>query len=151
VSSRRDQVDRRLVVIVAALIASVIGIAAGFALAVHVDDTVSVGSGPAAPPQTKGVVSGTLVLTGGPTQPTPVAGDVHIVNVLQTGGGQAYLPGVATAADGSFSEIVDPGLYEVSGTSPVYWGGRRSCKIPGQTVRIRAGDAVSVNVECRTR
>jgi hypothetical protein len=100
---------------------------------------------------TKGVVSGTLVLAGGPTEPTPVAGDVHIVNVLQIGGGQAYLPGVTTAADGSFSEIVDPGLYEVSGTSPVYWGGRRSCTIPGQTVRVRAGDAVSVNVECRTR
>jgi hypothetical protein len=151
VSSRRVQVDPRLVVILAALIASVIGIAAGFALAVHVDDTASVGSGPAAPPRTKAVVSGTLVLAGGPTEPTPVAGDVHIVNVWQIGGGQAFRPGVATAADGTFSEIVDPGLYEVSGTSPVYWGDRRSCAIPGQTVRVRAGDAVSVSVECRTR
>jgi len=47
VSSRREKVDRRLVVILAALIASVVGIVAGFAVAVHVDDTASVGSVPA--------------------------------------------------------------------------------------------------------
>jgi hypothetical protein len=55
VSSRRDKVDRRLVVILAALIASVIGIAAGFAVAVHVDDTASVGSVPAVRAGLRGV------------------------------------------------------------------------------------------------
>jgi hypothetical protein len=64
VSSRREHVDRRLIVILAAWIA------ARFAIAVHVDDTAS----GVAEPQTKGVVSGTLLLASGPRPLTQVAG-----------------------------------------------------------------------------
>jgi hypothetical protein len=145
VSSQRRQFDRRLAVIIAALVASVIGIAAGFALAVHVDDTSQV-VGPVAQPSTKGVVSGTLMIASGPRPLTPVAGQVDFTNVAQIGVG--WTPDVVpTAADGSFSVTLSPGIYQVGGMTE--GGGLRRCT-PGRTVRVRAGDHVSVNVQCQT-
>jgi hypothetical protein len=146
----RLQVDRRLVVILAALIASVIGIAAGFAVAVHVDDTAPVGGGPAMPGP-KGVVSGTLVLVGpapAGTAPVmmPVVGQVAVASIYQYGP-VAY--NATVGSDGTFSVPVYPGRYTVSGVSPLYLGGRQSCRVP-HTVRVAAGQHVNVIVECQS-
>jgi len=143
VSSRRDQVDRRLVVILAALIASVIGIVAGFAIAVHIDDTAS---GVMAEPQTKGVVSGMLLLASGPRPLTPVAGQVSFANVAQIGGG--WMPYVVpTAADGTFMVSLSPGLYQVGAMTADI---DRRCATTRRTVPVRAGDQVGVNIQCVT-
>ena len=100
---------------------------------------------------TKGVVSGKLFVQVGPRPATPVSGKVAAVNVSRIG---VFPTGVPTAPDGSFSVVVNPGLYEVAGTvmstTPFYRGGRRTCTIPGRTVRVHAGDHVSVKIQCQT-
>ena len=57
---------------------------------------------------------------------------------------------VATVgSNGQFSVSVNPGVHEVTGVGPQYLGGRQSCVVPGQTVRVRWGDHVNVSVECQ--
>src|SRR4051794_5857228 len=41
-------------------------------------------------------------------------------------------------------------IYEVTGTTFFYRGGRRTCTIPGRPVRVGEGDYLTVNVRCRT-
>jgi len=121
----------------------VIGIAAGFAIAVHIDDTAS---GVVAEPQTKGVVSGTLLLASGPRPLTPVAGQVSFANVAQIGGG--WTPNVVpTSADGTFMVSLSPGLYQVGAMIADI---DRRCATTSRTVRVRAGDQVGMNVQCVT-
>ena len=101
-------------------------------------------------PGTKGVVSGTLVLVGDfGKRPaiTPVRGRISLANVYQTGPITYVAP---VGHDGTFSISVDPGLYQVVGVSPRTSVGDM-CLIPGQTVRIGAGDHVNVRVECPIR
>jgi len=103
-------------------------------------------------PQTKGVVSGTLVLVGAPADGvapvmTPVPGRVSLANVYQIG------PTTSVALvghNGTFSISVDPGLYQVVGTTPRTSVGDM-CVIPGQTLRVRAGDHLNVTVACRIK
>ena len=108
-------------------------------------------------PGGKGVVSGTLVIVGGPVayaapMMTPVPGRILVANVAQLGGGFLPHTGVATGPDGTFSVAVSPGLYQVTGLSPQYEHGKGTCWSQGPpSVRVRAGEHVSVNVECQMR
>ncbi len=102
---------------------------------------------------TKGVVTGKLFLQVGPRPATPVFGKVALVDVTRIGGAQAYgAPAYAapTNPDGTFSVVVEPGLYEVTGTTPLDGGGRRTCTMPRQPVRVGEGDHVTVNARCVT-
>lgn len=127
---------------------------AAFAVVVAVNWVSNPVGGPVSfnqPGKHKGVVSGTLVLTGGSRPGIPVTGYVALVNVRQIG--PPIPSGVPTATDGTFSVGVDhPGLYEVVGTvtstPPRIWTGMWQCTIPGDTVSVRAGDQVNVNVQC---
>lgn len=79
---------------------------------------------------------------------TPVPGRISVGNIYQVG----PITYVATVGpNGQFSVSVNPGVYEVTGVSPQYVGGRQSCAIAGQTVRVRSGDRVNVSVECQIR
>jgi hypothetical protein len=106
---------------------------------------------------TKGVVSGKLFLEVGPRPATPFFGKVALVDVTRIGGAQAYgasAYAAPTSPDGTFSVVVDPGLYEVTGmataTTPLDGGGRRTCTMPRRPVRVNEGDHVTVNVRCDT-
>lgn len=61
----------------------------------------------------------------------------------------SFPEGSATAPDGTFSVTVRPGLYQVSGSSPAYHGGRKGCL--GRTVRVTAGRQINVTVECQIK
>lgn len=94
----------------------------------------------------KGVVSGTLVMVGGPANARyPVPGSVGVANIRQVG---AVFPNVEVGADGTFSVAVDPGTYEVFGQSPNYNGGKGTCIGSPATVRVRAGEQIVVDVQC---
>lgn len=49
-------------------------------------------------------------------------------------------------ASGRFRVSVDPGVWHVAGSSPLYGGGKYSCS--GGTVRVGAGQTVRLDVEC---
>ena len=88
-------------------------------------------------------------MVGGPTNARyPVPGQVAVANIYQVG---SVLPDVEVGADGTFSVTVDPGTYEVVGTSPNYNGGRATCTTRPRTVRVRAGQHVDVDVQCPMR
>jgi len=98
-----------------------------------------------------GVIAGTLVMVGGPTDARfPVPGEVSVMNIDQSG---PIVFNVEVQPDGSFSTVVDPGTYQVLGISPKYSGGTEYC-VPTSlngTVSVQAGEHVSVDVECQMR
>jgi hypothetical protein len=140
VSSRRGWVlGAAIVAFVLALVAVGLGARwiSGHDKRVNVADNVD---------PTKGVVSGKLFLASGPLPLKPLAGQVGFANVAQISG--AWTPEVVpTATDGTFSVSLSPGLYQIGATSA---DAEQRCISLRRTVRVRAGDAVHVNVQCLT-
>ncbi len=80
--------------------------------------------------------------------PSPVAGEVLAGNIYQIG---PPLPRAEAASDGTFSMYLDPGRYTITGTTPVYPGGR-TCpvyQVPNSTITPWAGDHLSIELLCR--
>jgi len=109
-------------------------------------------TGPPRPSSSRtATISGTLSLAGSAFGgPTPISGQVTIADVEQIGDWWLGVP-VAVGADGRFTVEVPPGLYQVGGESPMYQGGKGSCRPARTPVRVSDGNAVVVNVFCEMK
>lgn len=97
-----------------------------------------------------GVVSGRLIMVGGPafTEPIPVGGTIE----AHAGEDFSSQPiGVGTADDfGRFQMSLPPGPYNLSGRSQKFGGSRLPCMANGQ-VTVVAGASIEADVFCQIR
>jgi hypothetical protein len=96
-------------------------------------------------PATTQAVSGTLRMTGGPSDATQpgVAGRVVFAS-------QQAREVITAAADGSFSGSLPAGTYRVTGTSPLFGDGQGVCRTTAPVV-VTDGAVTGLVVACSRR
>ena len=96
------------------------------------------------------LVSGQLLVDkASMLSPAPVPGEVQVGNIHQVG---PPMPRAEATSDGAFSMYLDPGSYTVFGVSPMYQGGKGTCRadqVPNSTITVRVGDHISFDLLCR--
>ena len=99
-----------------------------------------------------GRISGTFMAVGGPTNGQyPLAGHVAVRPTSQSPMVRLPRGWLPVGADGTFSQWVAPGEYDVVGTSPQYNGGHTVCRATKYPVTVSAGEHVVVNVVCQMK
>ena len=115
----------------------------------NVPEVASVVPSPGPSTSEVGTVTGHLYAVGGPApgSPSPLNGTVTVVSLEMTPSKVATVP---VGADGAFSIDVPPGQYELTGTSPLYNGGKATCRAVS-AVTVQVGGSVTTSVYCQEK
>lgn len=97
-----------------------------------------------------GVVSGSLVMVGGPvfTEPQAVVGTVEAVAMTNASSPRAVVE--MTDGSGQFQLSLPPGRYRISGRSPKFGDSRIPCNAHAE-IAVIDGASIQADVLCRMR